>query len=695
MSTNYNLNPYYDDFDETKNYQRILFKPGFAVQARELTQTQTILQNQVTQFAKHIFKDGTIVNGGLFDVNTYVDHVKITEDIFSLNLPFDDIVGKVLIGQTTGIKAFIDAVAYKNIWETETDILMISYSSSSADGNVTTFQPDEELLIEGTEVTLTAVSSSPTGKGSLFSIESGTVYSKGYFLNFSSQKIILDPTSQTPNVKVGFDSTESIIDFTQDTTLLDPALGSYNYSAPGADRIQLEPRLIKLPIDDENTPNFLSLVIIDEGIVVQIQKNTAYAELYEEFARRTRDESGNYVVFGFDVKTRENLDTGTNEGYLSLERGGNANFLTIEIQPGTAYVDGYEVVKPSSSYVSTNKSTANVSVNAEEISARMGNFLRVKELVGVPVIDTANTVFLYDAAETRVTNHTPVTTSPTGTLIGTAKIKAFTYDENNEYFIYLFDIKMSSSNNFSQVKSVQNSSFFADVILNNSNNAVLETTTENNLLFKVGSEFTQTIRGIGGTVDTSFTFARTFDNITIDSDGTFGVTVTSSSERHDYGVSGALDNSEKRTIILSFKENANIDLPGTVSVTGNTVTGSNTFFTRLNEGDRVLITDVVGFKYIKTISSDTSMILTTSLEAPVSGKTYKKTYLNGDIIDLTKKGSAAGSLRTVTVTSNTILSFDLKETLQLKHIIALWFPHRLPQCLLLHLLQCNRPHLRD
>ena len=44
LETNLNQSPYYDDFDETKNYNRILFRPGFAVQARELTQLQTILQ---------------------------------------------------------------------------------------------------------------------------------------------------------------------------------------------------------------------------------------------------------------------------------------------------------------------------------------------------------------------------------------------------------------------------------------------------------------------------------------------------------------------------------------------------------------------------------------------------------------------------------------------------------------------------
>ena len=55
--------PYYDDFDENKNFHRILFQPGRAVQARELTQSQTILQDQVTKFGNHLFKDGSKVTG--------------------------------------------------------------------------------------------------------------------------------------------------------------------------------------------------------------------------------------------------------------------------------------------------------------------------------------------------------------------------------------------------------------------------------------------------------------------------------------------------------------------------------------------------------------------------------------------------------------------------------------------------------
>jgi hypothetical protein len=43
LNTNFNVNPYYDDFDEDKLFLRMLFKPGYAVQARELTQLQTLL----------------------------------------------------------------------------------------------------------------------------------------------------------------------------------------------------------------------------------------------------------------------------------------------------------------------------------------------------------------------------------------------------------------------------------------------------------------------------------------------------------------------------------------------------------------------------------------------------------------------------------------------------------------------------
>jgi hypothetical protein len=71
----FNASPYWDDFEATngaleKNYMRILFRPGFAVQARELTQIQSILQNQIKQFGDHIFQDGSPVIGGHLTLDT-------------------------------------------------------------------------------------------------------------------------------------------------------------------------------------------------------------------------------------------------------------------------------------------------------------------------------------------------------------------------------------------------------------------------------------------------------------------------------------------------------------------------------------------------------------------------------------------------------------------------------------------------
>ena len=61
LTTDFNNSPYWDDFDGSKNYHRILFKPGFAVQSRELTQIQSILQDQIQKFGQHIFKEGSKV----------------------------------------------------------------------------------------------------------------------------------------------------------------------------------------------------------------------------------------------------------------------------------------------------------------------------------------------------------------------------------------------------------------------------------------------------------------------------------------------------------------------------------------------------------------------------------------------------------------------------------------------------------
>ena len=81
MPLNFNVDPYYDDFDPAKNYHRILFKPGFAVQARELTQSQTIIQKDMERFGRNIFKEGAMVNPGGISLNANIQFVKLQPGI--------------------------------------------------------------------------------------------------------------------------------------------------------------------------------------------------------------------------------------------------------------------------------------------------------------------------------------------------------------------------------------------------------------------------------------------------------------------------------------------------------------------------------------------------------------------------------------------------------------------------------------
>ena len=64
FKTNLNVTPYYDDFSAANNFQQILARPGFAVQAREVTQMQSILKNQIEQIGNFLLKEGAMVVPG-------------------------------------------------------------------------------------------------------------------------------------------------------------------------------------------------------------------------------------------------------------------------------------------------------------------------------------------------------------------------------------------------------------------------------------------------------------------------------------------------------------------------------------------------------------------------------------------------------------------------------------------------------
>ena len=141
QKTDLNISPYYDDFDESKKFHKILFRAGRPVQARELTQSQSLLQNQVQRFGDHMFKEGSIVNGAETDIDMDVEFVKLeatnpntsgTTDVSSYIADFE---GKIIQGETSGaIAKVITTVAQTS---TDPDTLIVKYLQEGSDGSST------------------------------------------------------------------------------------------------------------------------------------------------------------------------------------------------------------------------------------------------------------------------------------------------------------------------------------------------------------------------------------------------------------------------------------------------------------------------------------------------------------------------------------------------------------------------------
>jgi hypothetical protein len=131
MAVNTSVSPYFDDFDETKNYVKILFKPGFAVQARELTQTQSILQNQVKAVGNFLFSDGAKVRGPKPSVNENSRTIKLkTTDALGTPINLQSLLGTYVTSadsEVLGLVEFVYEADDPNIGDPPSIVLIIPH----------------------------------------------------------------------------------------------------------------------------------------------------------------------------------------------------------------------------------------------------------------------------------------------------------------------------------------------------------------------------------------------------------------------------------------------------------------------------------------------------------------------------------------------------------------------------------------
>ena len=197
--TDFNQSPYYDDFTESKNFHRILFRPAFAVQARELTQSQSILQNQVERVSDHLFDKGAMVIPGQISWDTDYQAIKLTSFTGSSTLSdFEDVE---VTGGTSGVVGtIVNSVVTDG---TDPNTLFIRYTKTGTDNAAKTFTDGE--TITGTTAASVALSAvvETTATGAAAQIEAGVYYINGFHVSVAQQTLILDKYTNTPSYRVG------------------------------------------------------------------------------------------------------------------------------------------------------------------------------------------------------------------------------------------------------------------------------------------------------------------------------------------------------------------------------------------------------------------------------------------------------------------------------------------------------------
>ena len=410
MSINFNVDPYYDDWSPEKNFHRILFKPGRAVQARELTQAQTILQDQVTKFADNIFKQNSPVTGGQVTTNFNCYYIKLQSTYNNTAIDITKFDGLLVKNATGTVVARV--VAYAAATGTDSATLVVSYKSGSQ------FQDGDVIYDSASNLAAQAILTGATGLSSVASINQGVFYILGNFVQISASTTILEKYSNTPTKRVGLTITETIYDYINDSSLLDPAVGASNYQAPGADRYVIALSLDTRPLALGDDQNFVELVRVENGVVANLVEGSVYNVIDDYFAKRDYETNGDYIVDDYKLTPRTNTDSSK---------------YTLTVGKGLAYVHGYRIQNSTNIDLVSNRARTTASQNNTPVFIDYGSYFYVNTVRGGASgsffdVTTGQSIDLHCVTSSNII--TTNTATYNSTVVATGYIRNFVYDHN-------------------------------------------------------------------------------------------------------------------------------------------------------------------------------------------------------------------------------------------------------------------------
>lgn len=544
--TDLNTEPYFDDFDETKNFHRILFKPSTAVQARELTQLQTILQNQIERFGDNILREGTIIKGGNFVEESPLPYVKLLDMATDttgtgVSATVATYVGMKLIGQTTGVEAIVvDAIAGLETQNPDLNTLYVRYTKNAQNANnenIGVFSTTEQLQIQQLDTNnvwqnyhlvtiagaLAGVGDAAVGNGYGVRCGDGIIYQKGHFVRFTDDLTIVSKYDTQPNnAVVGFVTQEELITSNQDESLLDNASGFNNYNAPGADRLKLTPVLtVTTPALAKADEHFFVIQEYVHGKVARRNLTTQYNAIEAMIEKRTAEESGDYTVSDFPIRVEQS--------------DSNTSNLSVVVGAGVAYVNGKRTELTNDIYIDTAESTAFSTAYSQDVVTNYGHYVLAN------TTSTSNTLPRFNIASFEQV----ALRNAAGANTGTALIRSITRDNATPYTrLYLFNTQMNSGEAFVNVRKVYSPASNGEVALVlEGGDAVIKDYSFKTAVYPIGRNFVKSL-----SANTDYIYRKTIA-ATSTSGGVITLTVNSD-ESFPYTAGASLNSSQLNELVI-------------------------------------------------------------------------------------------------------------------------------------------------
>jgi hypothetical protein len=383
--------PYYDDFDPAKKFAQILFKSNLAPQARELTQMQTILQEQIGRFAQGIYRNGSTVVGSKASISRAnadgsIREITLTPGIAFFNNRFisvcnkNDTNGKYIINLENGIKNFgstvrnlidvsiaaasdtitlRDSTGFPATGVVRIDDEFISYGNKN--GNVLTdLQRGFLNSVPAFHVASSAciLTERRTGKKT-----DDTPYTFTYNGSKTSPYVENPSTDEgyntwfnSNNFQVGFKVIENVVTASEDESLLDNSVGAPNFNSPGADRLFVDLELDFRPLGQEYS-DFIFLIRYRDGNIIEEKVEPQYSEILNYFARTVQETQGNFSVSPHNTSVLE---------WSPREKEANpirSDGYALNISSGKTYVDGFRREKLVPTKLNLDRGLSNISLN--------------------------------------------------------------------------------------------------------------------------------------------------------------------------------------------------------------------------------------------------------------------------------------------------------------------------------------------